>query len=110
MIKKWWELILLLILMVLIGLMIMTVMGCALDPPIKDESENKKCFQFRQCMYIIQKSKDKSPCMKFLDECSKLDTYEYCKDKHNRIPIKVKTRQGLVEGDDFFVGCYEILK
>ena len=84
--------------------------ACNLEPPIKDVNEPDVCYRWEKCLYWNQKGKDKSSCQQFQSECSKRLTYEYCKKVENRIKIKVQTRTGLVEGDDFFAGCYTILK
>jgi hypothetical protein len=109
--STFWELALIVAVIIILVMSFLTLIGCALDPPIRNETENKKCFQFRQCMYWIQKSEDKSPCMKLLDECGKLETFEYCKNTENQISIKIKDRRGNIhEGTDFHSGCWDILK
>lgn len=77
---------------------VLLLSGCMVKQPVKAPEENQKCFQFRQCLYLLQKSKDKSICQSILSECSKLDTYEFCKNPGKR------------EKNQDFNTCWHILK
>jgi len=87
--------------------------GCGpvkINEPTRWDKEPLKCFRERYCRYQEQNNPDKSNCQSWSDACSKIIDFEYCKKPENRIPVKVTTRRGIVEGDDFFVGCWTILK
>lgn len=100
-------------------LFFMTILGCGsveINEPVRWSDKNGKyieslkCFRERYCRYQTQNKEDQSSCIKWTEECAKLIDFEYCKNPDNRIKIKVTTAAGIVEGDDFFAGCWTILK
>lgn len=94
-------------------LLALMALGCGpvkIEEPKQWDKEPLPCFRERYCNYQNQNNPDKSYCNGWAVDCNKLLTYEYCKDSENRIKIKVKTMNGIVEGDDFFSGCWNILK
>ena len=94
----------------LAGIILLACGPIKIKEPVKWEKEPIPCYRERYCNYQNQNNPDKSYCNKWANDCNKLLTYEYCKQIENRIPVKVTTRTGIVEGDDFFVGCWNILK
>jgi len=93
-----------------ISSLILLFVACNLPAPQRNLKDPGICWQWEKCMYWSQKGKDKSSCQTALNECTKMRAFEYCKEPANRIKIKGQTRTGLVEGDDFFAGCWSIIK
>ena len=94
----------------LIGIILLSCGPVKIAEPVRWEKEPVPCFRERYCNYQNQNNPDKSYCNKWATDCNKLLTFEYCRKSENRVLIKVQTRTGLQEGDDFFAGCWTILK
>lgn len=68
----------------IILIILLFIAGCTtIKIPDEKPGEPRICYYYRYCIYATQKSKDKSICKTLMDECSKILTYEYCKDKDN---------------------------
>ena len=50
----------------------------------KEYTEPIVCYQAKECLYRIQKSKDKSACFKLLEKCGRMLEWDKC-EKQDKI-------------------------